>query len=137
MYLILSYPLRQYALYLSTQYILYSRYKLWPLLLLRLDPACELASLLANVNKTRSRLQNAERIPAVVLLDLTTSSRKTSLSFTLNLSSPFMPLDRSKLRGAHNQTQNDNECRYQSFNGDIDWERMCCKRLRLAMVHRC
>lgn len=110
--------------------------KLPPLLLLGLDPARKLASLLANIHESRARLENAEWVPAVVLLHLAAARPETSLSLALNLSSPLVPLDGTELRGAQDQPKNDHQCCHQSFYGDINRKRARRELLREAVL-RC
>ena len=93
-----------------------------PLLLLGLDPACKLASLLANIHESRARLENAEWVPAVVILHLAAARPEASLSLSLNLSSPLVPLDRTELRGAQDQPKDNHQCCHQSFYGDVNRE---------------
>lgn len=110
--------------------------KLPPLLLLGLDPACELASLLADIHESRARLEHAEWVPTVILLHLAAARPEASLSLALNLSSPLVPLNRTELRGAQDQPKDDHQCCHQSFYGDINRKRARRELLRKPVL-RC
>lgn len=86
-------------------------------------PLRKLLPLLSDIDKPGSTLQDAERIPNKILLNLAISTQESILAFALNLASPNTPLDRSQFRSAENEAEADGEDRYNCFYGDVERER--------------
>lgn len=79
---------------------------------LALGPLGELLPLFPNIHKSRPNLEDLERIPAIVLLNLSCTVSEPVRPLTLNLPCPHVPSDWAKLGGSDDET----EAHHQSRN---------------------